>query len=314
LVVVCEGEKSADAAAKIFPESVCVTSPGGSEASAKADWRPLAGRRVVVWPDADEPGTKYANKVTAILVGLSCEVSKIDAMALGSIAPDGSQRKTKQGWDAADAVDEWTDLDALRQAFETSILKSKEAPAASKDISRDSRFDQEEIARLAKLSPLEYDRVREQAAKTLSIRVQTLDAQVKAQREKFAAKEAEELCVDIEPWPYAVKLAELLNEVRATILRFIVCELATATAATLWICFTWIIDHVQVAPLAMITAPERRCGKTQFLDVIGRLSKRALFASNISPAATFRVSEANAPTLVIDEADSFMRENEALRG
>jgi putative DNA primase/helicase len=71
-----------------------------------------------------------------------------------------------------------------------------------------------------------------------------------------------------------IDLAELLDQVRATIQRFIVCAPATATAATLWIAFTWIIEHVQVAPLAIITVPEKRCGKTQFLELIGRLSKR----------------------------------------
>ena len=96
-----------------------------------------------------------------------------------------------------------------------------------------------------------------------------------------------------------------MTEVRATIVRFVVCEPETSIAATLWIAFTWVIDHVQVAPLAIITAPEKRCGKTQLLELIGRLSKRALFAANISSAATFRVIEAKAPTLLIDEANSF---------
>ena len=96
--------------------------------------------------------------------------------------------------------------------------------------------------------------------------------------------------------------------------RFIVCDKNTATAATLWCAFTWIIEHAEVAPLAIITAPEKGCGKTQLLDVIGRLSRRPLFASNITPAATFRVIEAKTPTLLIDEADAFFRENEELRG
>jgi putative DNA primase/helicase len=36
-VLVCEGEKSADAGARIFPKSVAVTSPGGANAADKAD-------------------------------------------------------------------------------------------------------------------------------------------------------------------------------------------------------------------------------------------------------------------------------------
>jgi putative DNA primase/helicase len=74
-VVIVEGEKSVDAAARIYLKSVCVTSPGGSQAASKADWRPLAGRRVMIWPDADEPGAKYALKVAAILHGQGCDVS-----------------------------------------------------------------------------------------------------------------------------------------------------------------------------------------------------------------------------------------------
>ena len=40
-----EGEKTADAASKIFPDYVCVTSPFGAKSAAKADWTPLSGAR-----------------------------------------------------------------------------------------------------------------------------------------------------------------------------------------------------------------------------------------------------------------------------
>jgi len=50
------------------------------------------------------------------------------------------------------------------------------------------------------------------------------------------------------------------------------------------------------------------------LEVIGALCHRALVASNISPAAVFRVIEASTPTLLIDEADTFLSNNEELRG
>ena len=64
----------------------------------------------------------------------------------------------------------------------------------------------------------------------------------------------------------------------------------------------------------MITAPEKQCGKSQLLTLIGKLSNRPLVASNITTQSLFRVVEAFSPTLLIDEADSFMRENEDLRG
>lgn len=119
---------------------------------------------------------------------------------------------------------------------------------------------------------------------------------------------------EVEPWPEPVNGCELLDVIESTIARFIICCLHTRRAIALWIAFTWFINHVQVAPLAVITAPEKRCGKSQLLDLIGRLSQRPLAASSISPAAVYRVIEAHAPTLLIDEADAFLRGNEEMRG
>ena len=66
-VVVCEGEKSADAATRIFPKSVAVTSPGGANAPDEADWSVLRGRKVLIWPDDDAPGRAYAEKCCATI-------------------------------------------------------------------------------------------------------------------------------------------------------------------------------------------------------------------------------------------------------
>jgi putative DNA primase/helicase len=104
-VLVCEGEKSADAGARIFPKSVAVTSPGGAKAADNADWSVLRGRKVLIWPDADKPGCDYAAKVSATVVTLDCDVSIIDAGTLARTAPDGSTRVLfKEGWDAADPL------------------------------------------------------------------------------------------------------------------------------------------------------------------------------------------------------------------
>jgi hypothetical protein len=110
-IVVCEGEKSADAAALIFPKSIATTSSGEAKAFDKTDWKPLPGRRVLIWPDHDEAGGNYAREVAAILADLGCEVSIIDAAALIT------QIKTPNpdGFDAADALDEMPDVWALRK-------------------------------------------------------------------------------------------------------------------------------------------------------------------------------------------------------
>ena len=115
-VVICEGEKAAEAAAAIFPNSIATTSSGGAGSASKTDWMPLAGRSILIWPDHDAAGEKYAREVAAILAALGCSVAIIDARALAAIDPAGGAREPGAKWDAADAKAEWPDLAALRKA------------------------------------------------------------------------------------------------------------------------------------------------------------------------------------------------------
>lgn len=55
-VVICEGEKAADAAALLLPEHVATCWPNGVNSWKKTDFSPLTGRDVVLWADNDKPG------------------------------------------------------------------------------------------------------------------------------------------------------------------------------------------------------------------------------------------------------------------
>ncbi|WP_150108912.1 hypothetical protein [Methylobacterium sp. 4-46] len=99
LVVLCEGEKAADAIRELVPECVGVTSPNGSKSAGKADWSVLQGRRVVVWPDADAPGLEYASAAARLILAAG-------AASVAQIEPPAG---AGDGWDAADALAEgWT--------------------------------------------------------------------------------------------------------------------------------------------------------------------------------------------------------------
>ena len=68
-IVVGEGEKTVDAAVSVG--LAAVTSAHGAGAASKTDWQPLAGREIVILPDHDDAGQKYAGEVTDILMKLS---------------------------------------------------------------------------------------------------------------------------------------------------------------------------------------------------------------------------------------------------
>lgn len=195
------------------------------------------------------------------------------------------------------------------------VLDGLEAVKAQLETATVSESAAMSIEQLATLPPLEYEKIRESEAKRLGARMTALDKEVETiRKQRQTAPSKSGMFPDVALWPHPVDGALLLHEMVSVIRGFIVCNSDTATATALWCAFTWLVDYVQVAPLAVITAPEKRCGKSQLLNLIAQLACRPLVASNISPAATFRVIEAHRPTLLIDEADTFLKDNEELRG
>ena len=117
-----------------------------------------------------------------------------------------------------------------------------------------------------------------------------------------------------EPWPQPVDGAELLDEIASGIRRYVVLDAAAADAVALWCVGTHAFDCFTIFPRLIATSPEPRCGKTTLLDAIERLVPRPLAAANITAPALFRTIEAARPTLLLDEADTFAKDNEDLRG
>jgi hypothetical protein len=78
-VLVVEGEWCADHLAGI---GILATTSGAADSVSKADWQPLAGRTVIIWPDHDEAGARYAAAVTETLGKLGCLLKIVEVAAL----------------------------------------------------------------------------------------------------------------------------------------------------------------------------------------------------------------------------------------
>lgn len=114
-VLLLEGEKCVDAGHAMLGANLDVVSwSGGSKATAKTDWTPLAGRTVVMWPDADskrykdshkfsgelmpegeQPGMSAMVKIGGILQAQGCTTYLVDIPAPGVV---------EDGWDIADLI------------------------------------------------------------------------------------------------------------------------------------------------------------------------------------------------------------------
>jgi putative DNA primase/helicase len=108
--------------------------------------------------------------------------------------------------------------------------------------------------------------------------------------------------------------AELLDDIPAAIKRYVVIAEHTARACALWCLHTYFLDCFLISPRLAIRSATHRCGKTTLLDIVFHLALRTLSSASVTAAAVFRVIEAYRPTLLIEEADTFLPENEQLRG
>lgn len=107
-VLVVEGEKAVDAAQTVFPDHVVITSPNGSKSASKADWSPLAGRNVMIWPDNDQPGATYAQEVAELVAQAGAAAINIVKLPVG----------LTNGWDLADGIPDGIALEDIRAALE----------------------------------------------------------------------------------------------------------------------------------------------------------------------------------------------------
>jgi putative DNA primase/helicase len=187
------------------------------------------------------------------------------------------------------------------------------------DYAAAAELAQDIFSALAKVPRVEYNLCRIEKAKALKMRVTVLDSEVEKLRPKAIAPETGKSGTavtfpDIEDWPDDVTGEKLLDAISNTIKRFLVLPVGGAVVFALWVMHTFLLDVADASPVLGVTSPEKRCGKTLVLEIAEMLVKRPLLAASITPAAVYRTVEACTPTLLIDEADTFLRDNEELRG
>ena len=119
---------------------------------------------------------------------------------------------------------------------------------------------------------------------------------------------------DPEPWLTPVDGASLLDDLVLTLKRFVVFPSHAVVALVLWVLHAHALEAFSISPILAIISVIKHSGKTLLLELVSLLVSRRLFASNITPAALFRAVEKFTPALLIDEADTFLRDNDELRG
>lgn len=173
---------------------------------------------------------------------------------------------------------------------------------------------------LAVMDALAYERSRVAAAEHLKLEPARLDVLVKKIQQKIEDNKnkahaiAGPLTKEHEPWPHPVNLSDVLSEIYQVYKDFVVAKTEVLIAATLWVALTYVFRIFDTLPIAFVTSPDKRSAKTRFLTISAAFCNKPLIASNITPVTLFRLLAQESPTLLIDEADTFMNSNESFRG
>ena len=107
----CRRRENGRRRGQAFSDHVAITSSGGSNAAGKADWSPLSGRHVVIWPDNDEPGRRYAADVARL-------AREAGAAAVRVVEVPGAW---PCGWDFADIAPDGVSVESLGRMIENAV-------------------------------------------------------------------------------------------------------------------------------------------------------------------------------------------------
>jgi putative DNA primase/helicase len=323
-ILICEGQATGATLHEVTGHAVAVAFNAGNLCHVvEALHGKYPGWRLIVCADDDHgtegnPGMTKATDA-ALAVGCLLAVPKFpagrgvkdtDFNDLGRIDSSEAVRSCIE----AAAIPLHPFVSAVDRVAEVISESSKSAPQTTSVKAQGRETLQQSVNRLAALDPLEYERVRKGEAERLGdLRVTELDKAVKMVR-KEKETDDREMFPDEEPCHEAVDGLELVKVLVELFERFSVLPKGSAITAALWTILTYVFNHWRTLPLLTIVSPEKRCGKTTFLTTLSKLCYRPLPVSNISPAALYRAIEAFRPALLIDEGDSFLKDNEELRG
>ena len=304
-ILIVEGEAKADLLWSWNIPATCCAGGAKKWRAEHSDY--LRGADVVLVPDNDDAGWAHVNEAGASLIGVA---ERVRVLVLPGLPLKGD-------------IQEWVAVGGTREQLDALIEQASEwqppptATDKSEDKAKAAENEQKLIDELARLNARDYDKRRKEAANELGIRRSTLDGEVAARRSE-QAEEARQPPLfghwEVEPWSEPVETSALIASLFERIRRHIVLSENEALTVALWILFAWVHDAAAVhSPILLVTSAEANSGKTQLLSIIGFLLPRALPCVEISEATLFRGIEVWRPSIIVDEADVILINNEPLR-
>jgi putative DNA primase/helicase len=163
--------------------------------------------------------------------------------------------------------------------------------------------------------PIERARQTKALAKKLGVPIAVVrETLARLQRDGPKAERKMPQWAPSEVWPDEVNGQQLIADLMGAIHRFVMLDEMSALVAALWILFTWAFEGAaETNPFLRIISPTPACGKSTLLKVLLGLCRSAWIVARISPSAFARALNIQRRTMLLDEGDAFLRDNEVMR-
>jgi putative DNA primase/helicase len=276
-LLICEGLENALSLALAYPAAAIVGLPGIGRMRRLP---PFRGRDIVVFRDGDAADSPASRALAAGLDHLQLTGAQVRV----TNTPDGAD---------ANSVLQEGGPDAVKALVEAAVP----AELSPKGI----------IHQAASLPEVDYEMQRQKCAKALGIRVSAFDRQVLLERARRrgdddASDAGEGEDIHTEP---VNDIAGVLDAALVEVKQYVVAEPWQLEMVVMWSLHSHFVHHstidIAISPRLLIAAPAPECGKTTLLEATGELAARAMELSSVSPAAFYRLNDAERPTLLIDE-------------
>jgi len=116
-----------------------------------------------------------------------------------------------------------------------------------------------------------------------------------------------------EAWPHPVVICDVFKEMDDILKKHLIVTPEERWTIILWIVFSYAPRRFRHSPRLLVTSPQMQCGKTTLLSILAALAYKALHVSHLTPATLFRMLDKERPTIIADEADTYIHGDENMR-
>ena len=293
-----------------------------------------------VWPDADAPGAVQAVKVADVVTAAGFEVDVLDPVVLFAHLPEAPKNADAGDWTPksddplAEVLAAAVDLETFRErlpAPDAAPATSGSGFPAGVDAALDALTSGGLGAVAARLEELVNAVSAAALTGTSLIAVQAAAIARLKSNLQMGVPEARAIVMkaiqdcgavdddtkqgtglewdEVEPAEVAVPLDRILDQLVEQLGRFLHLPDGAADVIATWIAWTYVEPLSPILPTLAISSPTKGCGKTLLLDVISVFVERPFDSATVTPAAIFRTIEAAHPTMLLDEADRWMKQD-----